>query len=59
LSSIIIGDVPPPLRETVTDDCERAFASRLNSLHGARLKPKKNKRMLTHIFCCRSSSLLP
>ena len=36
LSTIVIGEVPPETRETVREDCERAFWARLGDINGTR-----------------------
>lgn len=34
LASIVIGEVPAEMRETVREDCERAFWARLGNING-------------------------
>lgn len=34
ISDIIVGDVPSEMREMVLEDCERAFAGRLQGIRG-------------------------
>ena len=34
LSTVVIGEVPPDMRRTVRDDCERAFWTRLERIRG-------------------------
>lgn len=34
LTGVVIGEVPPQMRETVREDCERAFWSRLGNING-------------------------
>jgi len=34
LSAIVIGEVPPEMKETVREDCERAFWARIGDING-------------------------